>query len=90
MDANQARTEANHEEMLAKLDVHHERVMTCLEKTEAYPEEMESKSEDREEEEAAVNPVRGLRKRHRRRNLATGHHHKPKKLAAAHRCMTHS
>jgi hypothetical protein len=103
---NQARAEANHEKMMAKLDAHHEIILACLGKTEAMdleanPEEMQFVVEHWEvpKEHATVKSVGGPRKRHGRRNLASGHCRKPKeptwgncgsqkKLAAASRKMT--
>jgi hypothetical protein len=57
MDEYHAKTDANHEETMAKLDGHHERMgvsvnawqnemMVCQEATDAYPEEMEANPED--------------------------------------------
>jgi hypothetical protein len=76
-DIQLARTETNHEKMMAKMDVHHENMMPCLRKTEVTAlkenqEEMHSGAEQREvsKEHAAVKPIGGLRKRHRGWNLA--------------------
>jgi hypothetical protein len=49
---NKARTEANHKEMMDKLDAHHERMIACLGKTEAMdlevnPDEIQSEAEHR-------------------------------------------
>jgi hypothetical protein len=51
------------------------------EKTEPHPGTMQYMEEHQEipKEEATVMPVRGLRKRHRDRNLATGRRQKPKR-----------
>jgi hypothetical protein len=59
LDGHQARTEANHGPM-----------MTCLGETEAYSEEIESESQNREvpKKRAAVKPVGGPSKRHTGRN----------------------
>jgi CII-binding regulator of phage lambda lysogenization HflD len=53
MDAHHARTEANHERMMAKLGAHHERIMATIGKTEATDleansEEIQSKAVHRE------------------------------------------
>jgi hypothetical protein len=78
MDPFQARMGAGHEEMMAKLDAHHEMKMACLKKTEATDfeanlEDMESGAEHREvpEEHAAVETGRGPNKKYWGRHLAT-------------------
>jgi non-ribosomal peptide synthetase component E (peptide arylation enzyme) len=53
MDAHQAKMDADNEEMMVKLNAEHERIMSCLGKTEATnfkanPEEMQSEAEHRE------------------------------------------
>jgi hypothetical protein len=70
------------------MDVHQERMMACLGKTEATDLETnseeietEAKHEKVPNERAAVTPVGGQRKRRRGRNLATELRRKPKELA---------
>jgi hypothetical protein len=76
-ETNQARTEANHEEVMAKLDVHSEKMMASLGKREATdleanPEEKESEAEHWEvpKEHAAMETGRAPNKWHRDRHLA--------------------
>jgi hypothetical protein len=104
-----AKLDAHHEWMRASVNAWRKETTACQEVTEAYPEKMEANPEDMEsvaecwvvpKEHATVNPVRGLRKWHRGRNLAAERRQKSiewtqgncgswKKLAAAHRGMTH-
>jgi hypothetical protein len=77
-------TRTSHEEIMTKLDVHHERVMACLEKTGATilmanPEEMQSEAVQREvpKEDAAVETGRAQNKRHRDRHLPEKRHGQP-------------
>jgi hypothetical protein len=68
-----------HEEMMAKLDAHHERLMACLGKTEAMDFEGNPKKIQPEvvhqkapKEEATAKSSQALKKWHRGRYLATG------------------
>jgi hypothetical protein len=77
--SNEARTESNHEEMIAKLDAFHERMMASLGKTEATdleanPEEMQPEAMHREvpKKEAAAKYSGAVKKRHRGQHLAAG------------------
>jgi tRNA/tmRNA/rRNA uracil-C5-methylase (TrmA/RlmC/RlmD family) len=113
MKANHAKTHANlremragqellKEEMLVKLDAHHERMMarmdSQLEKAtdlESNPEEIESKAEHKEvpKEEATVETLEALKKRYRDRHLAVRHCYQPnggsqKKMAAVRGWLT--
>jgi hypothetical protein len=79
MDAHHARTEANHEQMMAELHAHHERMMVCLGKMETTdletnPEETESGADHQEvpKEDVAVETGRAPNERHRGRHLAAG------------------
>jgi hypothetical protein len=94
METNQARTDANHEEMIAKLDSHHERMMACLGKTEATdleanPEEMQSEAVLREvpKEEAAVKSSAAAERRQKPKEWTRGNCGSRKKLVTAVRKM---
>jgi uncharacterized protein YqfA (UPF0365 family) len=107
---NQAKADTNltqmKEEIMAKMDSQLEKMEACLEKMEATdleanPEEMESKAVHQiSKEEATVQTVRALKKRHGDWNLAVGGFEKlkkrtqgnggsRKKLAATYRGMNH-
>jgi hypothetical protein len=99
LDAHHAKTEANHEELMAAMKASHERMIA---KMEANPEEMKSVvvHDEVPKEEATVKTVRALKKRHGVQHLAVGRLRKPKertqgkggsqrKLATARRGMTH-
>jgi hypothetical protein len=90
MKTNQTKADANlketNGEMIAKTDSQLEKMKFCLGKTEAtdleaHPEERESEAvhEEVPKEEAAVQSVVALKKRHGDRNLAVGCRRKPKK-----------
>jgi hypothetical protein len=85
---------AYHEEMMAMVDAHHERMMACLGKTEADTEKtepdpgmMQSTEEHQEmtKGEAAVMPVGESRKRHRVRSLAAERRQKRKERTRGNR-----
>jgi hypothetical protein len=85
LQANETKTDANLGEMMASLDAHYERMMSCLGKTEATDleanaEEMQSVAvhEAVPKEDAAVKTGRALNKRHRGRHLAAGRRRQPK------------
>jgi hypothetical protein len=84
METHQARKEANYEEMMAKLDAHHERMMACLGRTEgtdleANPVETQSEAVHRTvpKDHAVVKSSGALKKRHRGRRLAVGRPGRP-------------
>jgi hypothetical protein len=81
-----AKVEAKQVRMMARMDYWLEKIEACLGKTEATnldanPEEIESKAmhEEVPKEEAAVKPVKALKKWHGDRNLAIGRRQQPKK-----------
>jgi hypothetical protein len=92
MDVHQAKTEANHEELIAAMKTTDERIEALLdvsqEVTEAYPEIMEvnlgelqsvTEHEVVPKEEAAVKPFRALKKQHGDWHLAIRHRDQTKK-----------
>jgi hypothetical protein len=94
LDVQHAKTEDNHEELMARMKVSHERMEALKdvsqEPTEACPEMIKDKETKSEEikfeaaheevpkEEAAVKISEALKKRHGDRHLAVGHREKPK------------
>jgi hypothetical protein len=67
--------------IISRMDACQGRIMACLGKmgaTDLNPNPEEREFAEVSTEQTAVNPVGGLRKRHRSRNLATERHRKPK------------
>jgi hypothetical protein len=83
MDSNQANLDDIHERMMAKLNTHQERTMAYPGTTEIDPDPRKMSSAEEHHEipnkEAAVAPVRGLKKRRRVRDLAAERRQKKRK-----------